>query len=185
LHPERRALAYGRELRRLEMGVSQAGQVGRAPRERFERAENRDEPSQQQAQPLPHDDQVGVVGDEGAGGAEMEIGARRGGLVAEGVDVRHHVVPEPALVPRRRGEVRVVQVRAHLGQRFLGNGEPQLALRLREREPQPAPEPDTVRLAPEDLHRRRGVAGAQRRAPAVVGHRNTRSVKVICPSRSR
>ena len=50
---------------------------------------------------------------------------------------------------------------------------------------QAAPEADPMGLAPQDLHRRRGVPGAERRAPAVVGHRNTRSVKVIWPSRSR
>jgi hypothetical protein len=111
--------------------------------------------------------------------------AGRGRLLTEGVHVRHDVVPEAALVAGGGDEIGVVEVGPHLGQRLLRNGEAQLALRFRQRQPQPAPQADAVRLAPECLHRGRGVAGAQRRAPAVVAHRKTRSVKVICPSRSR
>jgi hypothetical protein len=37
------------------------------------------------------------------------------------VDVRHHVVPEAPLVRRDRREVDVVEVRAHLRDRFVGN----------------------------------------------------------------
>jgi hypothetical protein len=86
---------------------------------------------------------------------------------------------EPALVAAGGGEIHVVQVGAHLGERRLGNVEPELPLRLREREPQAPPQPDPMRLPPEALHRGRRVAAAERRLPAVVAHRNTRSVKVI------
>ena len=185
LHPERGALADGRELRRLEVGVGEAGKLGRPPGERLQCAQHRDEPAEQQPQPFAHDDEVGVVGDERAGGAEVQVRPRGRRLVAEGVDVGHDVVAEAALVARGGSEVGVVQVGPHLRQRLVGDVEPQLALGLGQRQPEPAPEADPVRLAPEGLHRRRGVAGAERRAPAVVGHRNTRSVKVICPSRSR
>ena len=99
-------------------------------------------------------------------------GRAAGRLLAEGVDVRHDVVAEAPLVPAGGGQVGVVEVGAHLGQRLLGDVEPELALGLRQGEPEPAPEPDAVRLAPQRLHRGRGVAGAERRAPAVVGHRN-------------
>ena len=185
LHPEGGPLPDGGELRRLEVGVRQAGQGRRPDGERLQRAQHRDQPAQQEPEPVAHDQQVGVVGDERAGGAEVQERPGRGRLLAEGVHVRHHVVPEAALVPGRGGEIGVVQVGPHLGQRLLGNGEAQLALRFRQGQPEPAPQADAVRLAPERLHRGRGVAGAQRRAPAVVAHRKTRSVKVICPSRSR
>ncbi len=106
----------------------------------------------------------------------MEEGARGGSLVAEMVDVRHHVVPEATLVLRRDGEVGVVEMRAHLRQRRIRNLEPELALRFGEREPDAPPEADAVRLAPQPLHGGGGVAGAEGGAPAVVGHRYTRSV---------
>ena len=154
----------------------------RAPREALQRREHRDEPAEQQAEAVAHDDQIGVVGDERAGGAEVEERPGRGRLVAEGVHVRHDVVAEPPLVrarPRRGRRRRGGPASA--ASASSGIGEAELALGLRQREPEPAPEPDAVRLAPEPLHRGRGVARAERRAPAIVAHRNTRSVKVICP----
>ena len=82
--------------------------------EALERREHGDQPAEQQPQPVAHDDQVGVVGDERAGGAEVEERPRGRRLVAEGVDVGHHVVPEAALVAGRGGEVGVVEVGPHL-----------------------------------------------------------------------
>jgi hypothetical protein len=153
--------------------------------EALQGGEDRDHPAEQQAQSLAHHDQIGVVGDERAGGAEVEEGSGRGRLVGEGVHVGHHVVPETPLVAGGRGEVGVVQVGAHLRQRLVGDGQPELPLRFGQGQPQPPPQSDAVRLAPQQLHRGRRVAGAQRRGPALVAHRNTRSVKVIWPSRSR
>ena len=49
------------------------------------------------------------------------VGARP---VAEGVHVRHHVVAEALLVRRHRGEVDVVEVRAHLRDRLVGDRDP-------------------------------------------------------------
>src|SRR4029077_211625 len=52
----------------------------------------------------------------------------------------------------------VVQVGAQLRERPLGNVEPQLALDLHQGEPQPPPQSGATPLAPQGLHRRRGVA---------------------------
>jgi hypothetical protein len=139
----------------------------------------RDDAAEEQAEAVSHDHEVGVVGDEGAGGPQVQEGPRRRRLVGEGVHVRHHVVAEAALVARRGGEVRVVEVRPHLGQRLVRDRQAQLTLGLRQRQPDPAPQPDAVRLAPQTLHRGGRVTGAERRGPALVAHRNTRSVKVI------
>src|SRR2546427_12757436 len=57
----------------------------------------------------------------------------------------------------------VVQVRAQLSERPVGDGEAELALGLHEREPQPPPQADPPALSPQRLHRGRGVALAQRR----------------------
>ena len=177
LHPERGPLAHGGELGRLEVGVGQAGHGRRAAAAKpLQRVEHGQQPAQHEAEAFADDQQVGVVGDEGAGGAEVEEGPGRGRLVAEGVDVGHHVVAEPPLVLGGRGQVGVVEMGAHLRQRRVRDVEPQLPLRLGQRQPEPAPEADAVRLAPEPLHGGRGVAGAERGTPAVVGHRNTRSV---------
>ncbi len=185
LHPERGALAHGGELRGLEVRVGEAGEVGRADREALQRGEHGDQPAEQQAQAVAHHDEIRVVGDERAGGAEVEEGPGGGRLIGVGVHVRHHVVAVAALVAGRGGEVHVVQVRPKLRDGLIGDRETELALRLREREPEPAPQADAVRLAPETLHGGRRVARAERRGPALVAHRNTRSVKVIWPSRSR
>ena len=49
------------------------------------------------------------------------MGARRGRLLAERMDVGHHVVPEALLERRGAGEIGVVEVRAHFGKRRVGN----------------------------------------------------------------
>jgi hypothetical protein len=99
-------------------------------------------------------------------------------LIAESVDVGHHIVAEPALVASGNLEIRIIQVRAHLHDRLLGNLEPQLALGFCQREPEPAPEADAMAFTPEYLHGGRRVPRPKRRAPAVIAHRNIRSVKV-------
>ena len=68
----------------------------------------------------------------------MDEAARRRRDVAERVDVRHHVVAEAPLVRRDRVEVDVVEVRAHLRDRLVGNRNAELLLGLGEREPERA-----------------------------------------------
>src|SRR5207249_12088643 len=163
LHPQRDALSDGRELRGLEVGVGQARQVAVAACQLGERHHDGRDPSEQQLQPLAHQDQVGVVGDVRAGRAEVEEGARRRRLVPEVMDVRHHVVPHTLLVLGGALQIGVVQVRAQLSERPVGDGEAELALGLHEREPQPPPQADPPALSPQRLHRGRSVALAQRR----------------------
>ncbi len=105
----------------------------------------------------------------------MEVRLGFGGLVAKGVDVGHHVVPESALVLRRRRQVAVVEVGADGRNRLGRNREPEFPLGLGQGKPDPPPAADLVPLAPERLHGRRGIAGAERRLIAGVGHRNERS----------
>jgi hypothetical protein len=170
LHPQRGALAHRGELRRLEVRVGEARRRRVARGEGLQRAQERDEPAQHEAEAVAHHQQVGVVGDEGAGGAEVDHLARRLGLVAEGVHVRHDVVAKAALVLRRDLEVGVVEVRAHGHQRRLGDVDAQLPLALGQGEPQAAPQADAVLLPPQRLHGGGGVPGAEGRAIAIVGH---------------
>ena len=165
LHPERRPLADGGELRRLEVGVGEAGQPRACGwRSVSSAAEHRDEPAEQQAQAVAHDDQIGVVGDERAGGAEVQERPGGRGLVAEGVHVRHDVVAEAPLVARRRGEVGVVEVGPHLRQRLLGDRRGRAPARPRRARARAGARARCGAARPRALHRGRGVAGAERRA---------------------
>ena len=94
-------------------------------------------------------DQVGVVGHVATGRAQVDDRPRRRGGVAEGMDVGHHVVPEPALVGARRLEVDVVDLRAQLGDLRLGDLQAELALRLGQRDPEPSPGRDPAPAGPE------------------------------------
>ena len=81
-------------------------------------------------------------------------GLRRRRDVAERVDVRHHVVPEPPLVRGDRLEVDVVEMRAHLRDRLVGDRHAQLLLGFGEREPEAPPESVPRLRRPQLEHRR-------------------------------
>ena len=107
----------------------------------------------------------------------MDHAARRRRHIPEGVHMRHHVVAEPALVFGDGRKVDVVEVRAHLGDRLLGDRDPELALRFGEREPEPTPEPMAGLRTEERQHRLRGIALGERGAIGVVTHRMRKSVE--------
>ena len=123
-----------------------------------ERHQHGGDPPEQDLHPLPHQQEIGVVRDVGARGAEVQERPRRRRLLAQEMDVRHHVVAQALLVLRRAVEIRVVEVGAQLAQGVVGDGEPQLLLALHQGEPQATPQTDAASLAPQRLHRRRGVA---------------------------
>ena len=163
LHPQRDPLADRRELRGLEVRVREAGHGAVAARSFAEGDEHRLQATEQQLQALAHQQQVGVVGDVGAGRAEVQVRSGRGRLVAEVVDVRHDVVAQAFLVLGGAIEVGVIEMGAQLRQRGRGNVQPQLALPFHQREPQPPPQSDAPALAPQRLHRGGGVARGERR----------------------
>ncbi len=86
-------------------------------------------------------------------------------LIAEVMDVCHHVMAQPALVLGRFVQIDIIEMGAHLGQRGSGDREAQVPLDFHQREPQPAPQTDAAALAPERLHGGRGVARGERRDP--------------------
>src|SRR5947207_11846009 len=104
-----------------------------------ERADYVETAPAQQLEPASHQEQIGVVGDVGAGGSEVNERLRGGSDVTESVDMSHHVVPEPFLVRGDRIEIDLVEGCPHLADRVLGNGDSQLALRFGEGKPQAAP----------------------------------------------
>ena len=108
--PEAGAFADGGQLGRLEVREAERLQVAVACGKAGQGVDDADQAVAQQTQPLAHQDQVSVVGDIAAGGAEVDDVARGRGGVAIGVDVGHHVVAQAVLVAGRPGEVDVVHV---------------------------------------------------------------------------
>ena len=99
LDPEGGPLAHGGGLGRLEVGEAQAGLVlplggEAAPGRRSTSSRRR----AQQPQGLAADEQVAVVGDEAAGGPQVDDGPGGGRLVAPGVDGGHDVVAQAGLM---------------------------------------------------------------------------------------
>ena len=113
--------AAGRELGRLQVRVPQRGLVAPGAREAGEFPQRIDDLGAEQGEPLAHQDQLSVVGDVTRRRAVVDEAAGGGGHVAKGVHVGHHVVAKALLVRRHGREVDVVEVRAHLRDRLVGN----------------------------------------------------------------
>jgi hypothetical protein len=178
-HPECGAFSHRRKLGRLEMGIRKARKTGVSGGECLERAENRYQTAEQQSETVAHDHQIGIVGHERTGCPKVEVRARRRCLIAERMDVRHHIMAEAPLVACGDNQIGVIEMSSHLSNSRLWDVESQLTLGFGQGQPEPAPKANAVRLAPKRLHGGRGIAGAERRVPPLVGHRKTRSVKVI------
>src|SRR3954470_23687927 len=79
-----------------------------------QRTKNVENAAAEYVEPAPHQHQVSVVGDESACSAKVDERLRRGGGVAESVNVRHHIVAESLLIGCDCAEIDVVQMPAHL-----------------------------------------------------------------------
>ena len=170
--PEARPLADGRGLGRLEMGEAQAGQIAVLGSETGQRVDHRGRPPGKHLQSLAQQQQIGVVGNVATRGPEMDNCSGVGALVAVGVNVGHHVMPQPALVPLGCLEVDVVQVGPELLDLLPGDGQAQFGLGLGQGDPQPPPGAELPLRTPQPAHLRRGIAGNQRIVVliGVVGH---------------
>ena len=113
-------------------------------------------------QALAQQQQVGVVGHVAARGAQVDDRPGLGALVAVGVDVGHHVVPQLSLVLGGRLEVDVVDVAAELLDLPGGDRQAQFRLGLGQRHPQPPPGAELPPRAPKRAHLRRSIAGNER-----------------------
>ena len=161
LQPQAGAFAHGRRLGGLEMGVRQRGNIAVFAGEIRKRRDHVHELDADARHCLPELDDVGVVADVAARRAEVDDRPGRRADVAVGVDVRHDVVAQTALVLRRLLVVDVVDVRAHFGDLFVGDGQAQRLLRLRQRDPEPTPGGELEIGGEDALHLTRGVPGAQ------------------------
>src|SRR5205085_12295371 len=86
-------------------------------------------------------------------------------LIAEVMDVGHHVVAQSPFVFASLVEVRVIEMGAQLRQRGVRNVEAQRLLAFHQCQPQPAPQTDAALLAPEHPHRGGSVASRKRGDP--------------------
>jgi len=130
--------------------------------ERRERAEDVQRAAPKKIQPAPHQYQVGVIGDVGAGRSKMNERLCGRCRIAERVNVRHHVMTKSLLVGGNGLEVDLVEIGAHLLDRSVRDRDPQLTLGLGERQPKTAPKPVTRCRRPQLEHRLRCVPLGER-----------------------
>ena len=97
---------------------------------------------------LAEQDQVGIVGDETARGPQVDDRPRRRALIAVGVDVGHHVVPELFLVNGRGFEIDVVDMLPQFRELAVGDRQTEFVLGLCQGHPQLARDPVPANGAP-------------------------------------
>ena len=91
-------------------------------------------------------------------------------LIAPGMHMSHHVVPQFAFVPVCRVEVDVINVGSHLGKLGVGDVQSELLLTFGQCYPQATPCGVFFLCGPDGGHFAGGVAGDQRVFVDVVGH---------------
>jgi hypothetical protein len=169
--PQRRTFANRHELRRLEVGVAQAGQSLPLPGKGRQCVDCCNRLVADERKGLTHQDQVGVVGHEAARRPQVDDRTSDRGCVAQGVDVRHHVVPKSLFVGVRQVEIDGVQLAAQGRDLFRGDMQAQGLLRLGQGNPQPPPCRELGLRRPEPRHLPARVASDQRIVVDVVrGH---------------
>ena len=170
LHPEGGPLAHRHQLGGLIVGVAQGGRGLVGVGELGEVGQHGDELAPEIPQALPVNDEVGVVGDVAAGGAQVNDAGGGGSRFAVGVHMGHDVVAD-FLFPRRGHlVVNVGDVGLQLRHLLAGDGEPQVVLRPGQGHPQPAPGLDAHIGGEQVQHEGGGVPGRQGRFITVFGH---------------
>ncbi len=169
LQPQRRALAEGGRLGRLEVGEAQDRLVALLAAEVVQGPRDADDPRPHDPQAFLDQDQVGAVGDVAGGRPQVQDSLGGGRLLAEGVDVGHDVV---AQLPLQLGHPLQIEVLAGVLQGLqllLADLEAEFALALGEGDPEVAPDQGPAPGGEVLLHHLAGVAGGQGRGVAGVG----------------
>ena len=141
------------------MGEAQGGQGAIPPGELGQVVQRPHQLIPDQGQPLPHEDDVGVVPHIAAGGPQVDDGHGLGALGAKGVDVGHDVVAQLLLLLGRQFIVNVGEMGLHLVNLLLGDGQAQLHLRPGQRHPQLAPGGKLLVRGKQVLHLIAGIPG--------------------------
>ncbi len=154
-----------------------------ALRERGEAVYDAREPLRSEGERLALQERVGVADDILACGAEVDDRARSRCSVAERVHVRHHVVPQLALMARGGVEVDVFDRGLDRGNLLGRRTEVEAMLAPGKREPDAPPCHEAVVIAPDGAHGARRVARLERRSVAarwVVVRRGHCAEEAIC-----
>ena len=160
--PQAATFADGGWLGGLEMGEAEAGQgtmLGGKPSHRIDR---RGETPCDQLEGVSNENDVGVVGDEAAGCAEVDDRFRLGALFGVGFNVCHDVVPTHALFFFCDVEVEVLFKPPHLVELRIRDRQAKLLFSLRQGDPQPAPGLKTSIRPPKFRHLPRRIPLDQR-----------------------
>ena len=162
LRPQAGALAHGDQLRRLEMGKTERGQIAVLDGEGLEARQHGHRLGEHEFKRLADQDEIRIVTHVAARGAEVDDRFGRGRHLAEGMDVRHDVVARAAFVFERHLEVDVLEVLTHLVELRLGNVQAQFPLGFGQRQPAAAPCGELLLWTPQFFHGRRGDTFGQR-----------------------
>ena len=158
LSPDRRALADGGQLGRLKMRIGERRELLVLEREPFQGAQETDESRPHQLEGLAVENAVGIVGHVAARGAKVDDPRGRGTGLAKGLDVRHDVVAQLALVLRDPVVIYIVKMGAQLIQLGLADVESKLGLGFRQRKPEPAPGSVAIVVGKNPQHLGAGIA---------------------------
>ncbi len=145
------------------MGVAQAGQIAVFPREFAQAAQHLHQLLTDQLERVPQHQYVRVVGDVAGGRAQVDDAPGARTHVPVGVDVGHHVVAHPLLVPPGVFIVDILDVGLQLVHLFPRHRQAQLHLALRQRHPQLPPGGEFLVGRKDVLHLRRGIPAVQGR----------------------
>ena len=162
------ALAHGSELGGLEVGEAQRGLSLPGVAEFGQLADEQKELAADDLQALTLLDELRVVGDVAAGGAQMDDGGGLGAELAQGPDVAHDVVPELLFDLGHPLEVDVFEVGPEFGDLGVGDGQSEGLLVLGQGQPQPPPGGVFVLRRPDAAHFLARIASGQRIVIGVV-----------------
>ena len=136
---KRKTFAESRKLRRLVMGEAESRHVLVFFRDIGKDRNDFQKLAENDLQSVTHLDEFGIVSHETARRAEVNDRAGIGAESAEHMNMAHYVMAKFGFLLRRRFEVDVVKMRAHLFELLIGDREPELLFGFRKRKPQPAP----------------------------------------------
>ena len=161
--PEGGPFADGRNLGRLIVGQPERREVAMLLGEGSQGVNDDGQPLGDDAQRVAHDDQVGVVNDKCAGGAQVQNAAGARGDLSPSVHVGHHVVAQALLVPGGGGEINFLQGSFQFGDLAGRDLQARAPLRLGQGQPQATPGQNPTAGAEQLAYPPRGVSRDQRR----------------------
>ena len=166
--PESGSFPDSGRLGRLEVSEGQGGQVLVPVGEGRQLRDDVQELFPDQLQGFGHEDDVGVVADVAAGGAEVDDAFRLRALDAVGIDVAHDVVPYHLLALFRHFIVHIVRAALQFFDLIFRDVQPQFLFRFRQGDPQFSPGAELLLLGKNVLHLFTCVALRQRAGVACV-----------------